>query len=64
LERAENDFERKLAGIKASSLYYNKEDGLNVKYDKMKKVYNAILEGIKQPKIELDSVAFVWMWDK
>jgi ATP-dependent helicase HepA len=61
LERAKNDFERKLSGIKASSLYYDKEDDLDVNYDKMRKVYNEILKGIKEPKIELDSIAFVWM---
>lgn len=62
IKRAKEDFERYLYGIKAAILYYGKDKLIEESdHKKMIKIYEGILKGLKEPKIELDSVAYVWM---
>lgn len=65
ITRAKNDYQRRIDGLRAANLYYNRngfEENLEV--DKWVTIFEALQNGLKNPKITLDSVAFVWMVKK
>jgi ATP-dependent helicase HepA len=45
----------------ATSEYYNQE---LEDYDKMKKIYDVVLESLTKPTVGLESACFVWMVKK
>lgn len=55
-----DEFKEKLSGIKYSSKYLSSENS-NEEYERARSIYSAIYNGIKNPNIEVDSIAFVWM---
>ncbi|HET7658324.1 MAG TPA: hypothetical protein VFK37_08525, partial [Bacillales bacterium] len=63
LKQAERDFQRKIDGLKASQLYYERV-GLHL-YDeelnRLKAIYRALTEGLAHPDITLESAVFVWL---
>lgn len=62
LERAKRDFENELYGINVANLFYNRNDkNLDKEYNRISKINEAIIKGLENPKVVLDSVAFVWM---
>lgn len=61
-KRAENDFQRRLNGLRASNLYYGKTSNIERnEEEKMARIYDALLKGLIEPRIELESMAFVWL---
>lgn len=62
IERAQNDFQRRLDGMKAANLYFNKNDIYHDEEIKnLSNIYGALLKGLKYPKLTLESIAFVWL---
>lgn len=62
LDRAKRDLQRRVDAIRASNLYYNRlsnEEDRKIKHLQM--VYDKVLEGLKEPEIVLESIAFVWL---
>ncbi|MFF2501093.1 SNF2-related protein [Peribacillus sp. NPDC058075] len=61
-KRAKAEFQRRIDGIKAANLYYNRFDiNHSMEQEKWAKIFQALQEGLESPKITLDSVALVWM---
>lgn len=60
LKRAKSDFQRRVNGIIASTLYYAAE-GEARGHEDIKEVYQVLIEGMKLPIRRLESVTFVWM---
>ncbi|MGE7588535.1 SNF2-related protein [Peribacillus sp. NPDC101480] len=62
VKRAETDFQRRLDGRKAANIFFNKIDIKDVEeLDELSNIYNSLLEGLKRPKITLESAAFGWL---
>lgn len=59
-QQAKNEFDISLAGIKASDIYYRGQVGSEL-YNRSRRIYDALLAGLSNPDIVLDSAAFVWM---
>ena len=62
LDRAKRDLQRRVDAIRASNLYYNRvsaEEDRKIKH--LQVVYDKVLEGLKEPEIVLESIAFVWL---
>jgi ATP-dependent helicase HepA len=59
LERAKIDFQRKINGLLASNYYY-KRLNLQNQHDeeRLKNVSNAIIQGLENPRIRLESIAY------
>jgi ATP-dependent helicase HepA len=61
-KRAQDEFQRRIDGIKAANLYYNRFDIIHsIEQERWKSIFQALQEGLKSPKITLDSVGLVWM---
>ncbi len=58
-KRAERDFQARLDGLKASHLYFGENPGTDDQYERTSQVYRALVEGLRNPAIRLQSVAFV-----
>jgi ATP-dependent helicase HepA len=58
---AKAEMDRILTSMIATSEYYNQklED-----YDKMKEIYDVVLESLTKPTVRLESACFVWMVKK
>lgn len=63
LKRARSDFQRRINGIKASTLFYGAEWEVHGHED-IKATYQALLEGLRRPIRRLESIAFVWVVGK
>lgn len=58
---AESDFAQQLAGFKAANLYYGTSDNNNREENKREQIYRALVEGINNPKLRLESISFIWL---
>jgi ATP-dependent helicase HepA len=62
MKRAQAEFQRRIDGIKAANLYYNRFDiNHSMEQERWESVFQALQIGLESPKITLDSVALVWM---
>ncbi|MFW5891572.1 MAG: helicase-related protein, partial [bacterium] len=61
LKKAKNNLEKHINGLRSSNMFYETENYKNVQ--DMDKVFSAIYEGLKNPNLYLDSIAFFWMED-
>lgn len=60
--RAEIDFQRRLDGMRAANLYFNKNDMQDIEeIARLTDIYDALLKGLLHPKITLESAAFGWL---
>jgi len=62
LDRAERDLQRRVDAIRASNLYYkrvNTEEEQKIIH--LQVIYDKVLEGLREPEIVLESIAFVWL---
>ena len=58
---AKAEMNRILTSMIATSEYYNQE---LEDYDKMKEIYDVVLESLTKPMVRLESACFVWMVKK
>ena len=58
---AKSEMDRILTSMIATSEYYNQE---LKDYDKMKEIYEVVLESLTKPAVRLESACFVWMVKK
>lgn len=63
-QKAERDFQRRVDGLRASMLYYGHEYSGGQGPGQLAKILQALLEGLKHPRLRLESVAFVWVVGK
>lgn len=63
LKEAEQDFRRRQDGIRASSVFYGREK-LNDQDERLIRIYDALLKGLKNTKLQLDSAVYVWLVKK
>lgn len=61
ISEAKAEMERMLTSMIAASEYYNQK---LKDYDKMKEIYDAVLESLMKPIVRLESACFVWMVNK
>lgn len=59
VKRAKEDFQRKINAMKASNLYYNKNQYELNKIERLEQIYEALLTGLVQPEIRLESAAYI-----
>lgn len=59
LKRAMNDFQTMLNAQKASHIYYGKTETFTKDEFRLKQMYEALLQGLKEPIIRMESAAFV-----
>lgn len=60
-EEAKAEMDRILTSMTATSEYYNQE---SEDYNKMRGIYNVVLESLMKPTVRLESACFVWMVKK
>lgn len=61
-DRAKMDFQRKIHGLLASNLYYKRTGEQNqVEVKRLEIISDAILRGLENPTISLESIAFAWL---
>lgn len=60
LSRARDESSRFINAVKASDIYFGKE---KVNYKRLEKVYEAVLGGIENPEITIDSAAYIYISD-
>lgn len=60
-KKIDSDFDRILNGKKASNIYFDNENLYIGQEEKLQEVLNAVREGIKKAKVELDSIVYAWM---
>lgn len=61
IEKAKNDLEKHINGLKTSNIFYETDSNQNI--TDLDKVFSAIHEGLENPKLRLDSIAFLWLVD-
>ncbi|MBN9653287.1 DEAD/DEAH box helicase family protein [Halobacillus sp. GSS1] len=62
IDRAKMDFQQKIHGLQASNLYYNRTNQENSQeLKRLELIYGAIMQGLENPKITLESIAFAWL---
>ena len=59
VDQAREDFQQRINAMKASNLYYGYKDDANIQY--LSKIFEAVLKGIENPVIRLESIAFIRM---
>jgi ATP-dependent helicase HepA len=59
LKRATNDFQTMLSAQKAALIYYGSHEKHSQSESRMRRMYEALLQGLKDPIVRLESVAFV-----
>ncbi|MFI3212849.1 MAG: SNF2-related protein [Eubacteriales bacterium] len=58
---AKSEMDRILTSMIATSKYYNHE---LENYEKMKEIYNVVLQSLSKPTVRLESACYVWMVNK
>lgn len=58
IANAKAEMERLLTSEIATAKYYGQEPS---NYERLKRIYDIVLESIKKPRIRLGSACFVWM---
>lgn len=59
IERAKTDYQRRLDAMRAANLYYGNDPAEEKRIRRMESIYDALLRGIEQAEIRLESAAYV-----